>query len=81
MNKYTYNYRCYKFGEYIYGVLNVNSKEEDKEVYDKVKKYLDDKVPNRFCNINFDSKSKSDQTYDSISHNTHFKLPVSYAAK
>lgn len=32
MNKFTYDYKCYKLGEFIYGSLNLNSNKENEDV-------------------------------------------------
>ena len=80
MNKYTYNYRCYKLGEFIFGNLNINSN-NDKDVLNEAKDYLYKNVSENFCFINLQNKTKTDDIKQNASHDVHFKIPISYAAK
>ena len=80
MNNYSYNYTCYKLGEFIYGTLNLNSK-NDKDALNEAKEYLHKNVSNRFCFINYENKTKTEEDKQNASHNTYFKVPISYAAK
>ena len=80
MNNYSYNYTCYKLGEYLYGSLNLNSK-NDKNALNEAKEYLHKNVSNRFCFINFEKKTKTEDNNQNASHNTYFKVPISYTAK
>ena len=80
MNNYIYNYKCYKLGEFIFGDINLNSN-NDKNALNEAKKYLDKNVSNRFCFINLQNKTKTEETDQNASHTTYFKIPISYAAK
>ena len=80
MNNYTYNYTCYKLGEYIFGSLNLNST-NDKDALNEAKEYLHKNVSNRFCFINSENKTKTEDNKQDASHTTYFKVPISYAAK
>lgn len=80
MNNYTYNYNCYKLGEFIYGTLSLNSN-NDKDALDEAKKYLYKNVSNRFCSINFENKTQTEESKLNATHTTYFKVPISYAAK
>jgi hypothetical protein len=80
MNNYSYNYTCYILGEYIYGSLNLNST-NDKNALNEAKEYLHKNVSNRFCFINFENKTKTEDNKQNASHNTYLRIPISYTAK
>lgn len=81
MNKFTYDYKCYKLGEFIYGSLNLNSNKENEDVKKEAQQYLNMNLSNRFCFIKLENKTKTDETEQNPSHIVHFRLPVSYSAK
>lgn len=80
MNNYTYNYTCYKLGEYIFGSLSLNST-NDKDALNKAKGYLHKNISDRFCFINSENKTKTEECKLNATHITYFKVPISYSAK
>lgn len=80
MNNYSYNYNCYKLGEFIFGTLNLNST-NDKDALDEAKEYLHKNISNRFCFINYENKTKTEESKLNATHITYLKVPISYAAK
>ena len=81
MNKYTYEYKCYKYGEFIFGTAIINSKKKYKDVETDIEKYINKNIDNKYCFLNLENKENSNLREENITHNTIFKLPISYAVK
>jgi hypothetical protein len=80
MNEYSYNYKCYKLGQLIYGYLKLNSSTDDNAL-NEAKDFLYKNVSNRFCFINLENKTKTDEKSQNTLNTIIFKLSVPYSPK
>ena len=81
MKKYIYEYKCYKYLEFLYGTAIINSQKEHKDVEVDIKDYINKNIDNKYCLINLEKIENSNSKKEYIKHYTKFKLPISYAVK